>query len=161
MSRLDRHEVRAKDTVGDWCQGFLRYDYKTNKYYVYNQNGEWEVSNLTICRNTGFHSRLGEVDYGPIHEFDIVQLTWRSDKKEFFLMYYCNEMNCLSAMPLTKITDRNMSFFVGDRTDMMSMDTFSFIMQDPWGDVRSVEIIGNILDDSVIIEGVSGDKLLL
>ena len=159
MTRLMRHEVRAKDNIGNWCCGFLRYDYKSDKYFVYNQNGDWEVSKHTICRNTGFSTRVESVTYNPIYEYDIVQLEWRGGKKEWFLMYYCAEMNCLSAMRLEQVTNK-VSYYSGTRCDMLNMDDFSFMMQDPWGDIRAVSVVGNIFDKALLIEGNSGDRLI-
>ena len=154
---MERHTVRAKDIENDWCVGYLIpivTPLNQQLYHIGNRYGTFEINTETICRNTGFFeylrrdgdsSRFGE----QIYENDIIELTFRSGNKEQYLIWYCREMNS------TIFIHNEEVYFNG--TDYYAMkphigwDQFAFIMQDPYGELSEVKVIGNIIDNPQLI----------
>lgn len=155
MDRFNRFLVRGKDQQGDWCIGYLT-PVGDGTFVIKNTSGEYLVDKNTLCRSTGFKTyiaskKLFRID--TIFEKDIVKVTSHGGTEWLFLIWHCLEMNCLEAVPL----DNNDTYFNGwdyHSDSGYSWEDFCFLVNDPWGDIDKVEVIGNCFDNTELLSEV-------
>ena len=104
------------------------------------------VDPSTVCRCTGLEDRHGT----PIFERDIVEFTCGSHKDRY-LIWWCNEMCMLTAVPLDGIEFNGWDYWSG-KYPQFDYDAFCFMMQDPYGDFSDIKVIGNIVDNTELME---------
>jgi hypothetical protein len=148
-----RYEVRAKDLKGDWCFGYLKYDYLLDRYSVYNVDGECEVDPSTLCRHTGYVERTEDLVRREIFEGDIVEFITHGGSRYCYLLWFCQEMNCICPLEASRKHDGGVTYWIC-QTDIHSItyEDFAFRMQDPWGDFKQISVVGNLFDNAVIFD---------
>ena len=167
MINLDRYICKAKDiNTGEWVYGyyFERKDTMGNIIEsviiedAYEQihggrrllesmfNKEcFRVDPETVCQCIGWH----DSDKTPIFEKDIVEFVGPNTHRD--LIWWCNEMSMMAAVPLEGIG--SMGMITGmEIIRSIHMLIFCFMMQDPYGDFEEIKVIGNIIDNPELLE---------
>lgn len=164
---MNRHICRAKDiNTGEWVYGyyFERKDTMGNIIEsviiddAYEQvhmgrrllgsafNKEcFRVDPKTVCQCTGWH----DSNKTPIFEKDIVEFVGANIYKD--LIWWCNEMSMMTAIPLDDIEFNGYDYRNGNYPKYTYAD-FCFMMQDPYGDFKEIKVIGNIVDNPKLLE---------
>lgn len=161
---IDRFLVRAKDIdTGWWVEGcYVRDISKENRGgnlkkfahtvtpATYAYAPAHPVDPNTLCQKTGF-----QVGGKPIWENDIVEVIWHSGRTEKYLMWWCREMSMMSAVSLEGIQFNGHDYW---NSPHHTYDDFALMMQDPWGDIKSVEVIGNLFDTPELLHNKEEEK---
>lgn len=161
---MDRHICRAKRKYnGEWVYGY--YVCVPNKYghdmahliidedCTYDGFGEFwwmdvhEVNPDTVCRCIGLH----DSNKTPIFEKDVVEFVGASNHR--YLIWWCNEMSMMTAIPLEGIEFNGFDYWNGNYPKY-EYSTFCLMMQDPWGDFKEIKVVGNIIDNPELLGGV-------
>ena len=159
---MDRRVCRAKDIkTGEWVYGYyIRSDGKINHgrsfilskvtgIHRYNGaadiHGFIEVDLDTVCQCTGWH----DSNKTPIFEKDIVEFVGPSTHRD--LIWWCNEMSMMTAIPLEGIEFNGYDFWNG-KCPKVNYSSFCLMMQDPYGDFREIKVVGNIVDNPELLE---------
>lgn len=161
---MDRHTCKAKDIkIGEWVYGYyvaLPDEYTHGQDIVhaiftlecehvcmgeYKDFGWHEVEPNTICRCTGWHDSKKT----PIFERDIVEFVGPSTYRD--LIWWCNEMSTMTAIPLDGIEFNGYDYWNGNYPKYTYTD-FCFMMQDPYGDFREIKVVCNIVDNPELLE---------
>ena len=167
MINLDRHICKAKDIqTGEWVYGyyFERKDIMGNIIEsviiedAYEQihggrrllesmfNKEcFRVDPETVCQCTGWHAS----DKTPIFEKDIVEFVGSCTHRD--LIWWCNEMSEMTAIPVDGIEFNDYDFWNGNYPKA-NYSSFCLMMQDPYGDFEEIKVIGNIIDNPELLE---------
>jgi uncharacterized phage protein (TIGR01671 family) len=106
-----------------------------------------EIDPDTICRHTGWNDRHDT----PIFENDIVEFTI-ADMSRKYLIWWNRESNLMTALDFETI------FFNGTDyldTKYLPYDNFCLMMHDPYGDYSDIKVIGNIFDNTELMENVT------
>lgn len=151
---MREHKYKAKRLDnGKWIEGYLWRD-TTGSYYIRKEIGlayatmvDFEVDPDTICEFTGHRDSHKQ----NIYQNDIVAF-WIGNKiscKE--LIWYCNEINCMTAVPLDGIETNGWDYY-NNKYPNYNYQTFCLRLQDPWGDYSKIEVIGNIFDNPELLE---------
>ena len=146
------HKAKRKDN-GEWVEGWLwKKKYNTNKIFISyfpdkDDNEEvYVIDENTFCQFTGLLTcKNGQ----KIWENDIVEFTWRSGRVERYLIWWCREMNMMTAISLNGIEFNGHDYWGGE--PMIDYSTFCLMMQDPWGDIKEVKVVGNIFDNPELV----------
>lgn len=109
---------------------------------------EFDVIPETVGQYTGLTDKNGK----KIFEGDIVGITFHSDAKYQYLIWFNKEMSCWEAIE-TKDIRFNGNDYYGNNVEYSD---FCFMLQDPYGDVESVKIIGNLHDNPELLK--EGDE---
>lgn len=112
----------------------------------YKDWGWHEIDPNTVCRCTGLEDRHGT----PIFENDIVEFTCGS-YKDRHLIWWSNEMCMLTAVPLDGIEFNGWDYWNG-KCPQFNYDAFCFMIQDPYGDFSDIKVVGNIIDNTELME---------
>lgn len=104
------------------------------------------VDPKTICHCTGWRDNHKT----PIFEMDVVEFSCYSHKDRI-LICWCNEMNMLTAVPLDGIEFNGHDYW-NSKYPQFEYSTFCLMMQDPYGDFPDVKVIGNIIDNTELME---------
>ncbi len=104
-----------------------------------------EVDPETICQYTGWNDN----DKKKIWENDIVEVIWYSGKIERYLIWWSREMSMMEAISLNDINFNGHDYWGGQ--PQIEYSTFCLIMQDPWGDIKEVKVVGNIFDNPELL----------
>lgn len=145
---------RAKrlDT-GKWVQGFIiRDEQDTGKCFIGYVDGtnsdntphDFDITAVdpgTICNCIGMTDRNKSL----VFEKDFVEFVSSSTSSSKYLLWWNNEMNCMTAVNMNGIYFNGLDY--DDGNPKMSYDTFCLMMQDPYGDFRDIKVVGNIIDD--------------
>lgn len=170
---MDKHICKAKVTYspwdkkpGDWVYGYYvalpdEYTYGKDICHAifsldcehicmgeYKDWGWHEVNPDTVCRCTGWHDSYKI----PIFERDVVEFTIGSCKDRH-LIWWNNEMSMLTAVPLDGVEFNGYDYWNG-KYPQFEYSTFCFMMQDPYGDFSDIKVIGNIVDNTELMEGI-------
>ncbi len=105
-----------------------------------------EVNPSTICQYTG----LNDSNAKKIWENDIVEVIWHSGKIERYLIWWSREMSMMEAISLKDINFNGNDYWGGQ--PQIEYSTFCLMMQDPWGDIKEVKVLGNIFDNPELLE---------
>lgn len=153
---MDRHICKAKrKDNGEWVQGYLFYDNIDCMYRIITDvqysTGTFadvvshRVISDTICQCIGWH----DTNNTPIFEKDIIEFVGASTYR--YLIWWCNEMNMMDAVPLDGIKFNGYDYWNGKCSKFHYTD-FCFMMQDPYGDFKEIKVIGNIIDNPELLE---------
>lgn len=106
----------------------------------------------TLCRATEF--KTFERDSGtkePVFDKDIVELTLPGGTKFRYAVWYMEEGSSFVAVPWSEeAVNGDDAMFVNypvNFKDEINWDKFAFMMNDPYGDLQSVKVIGNYIDN--------------
>ena len=160
---MDRHICRAKrKDNGQWIQGYIvKCDGNINhgRMFIipevtdilYKPNnitlGSFvEVYPDTICQCTGWN----DTNKIPIFEKDVVEFVGPNTHRD--LIWWCNEMSQMEAVPVDGIEFNGYDFWNG-KYPKANYSTFCLMMQDPWGDFKEIKVVGNIIDNPELVGG--------
>jgi len=156
-NRFSQFKTRAKRIGnGEWIEGFYVHQYDTHSMYLPNgaeceqEFDNYPIDPYTLCKSTGFCAGDKE-----IWENDIVEVIWCSGKIERYLMWWCREMSMMSAVPLEGIQFNGHDYWNGP---IPTYEDFALMMQDPWGDIKSVEVVGNLFDNPELLHNKEEEK---
>ena len=155
--------VRGKAPDGQWFEGY--YLYKPNDtcmgpsnekhmilaYYFY----DWSLSDLiatqvdpnTVDQFTGFV----DSDNIKIFENDIVEFHFSSGFTRRYLIWWNKEGNQRTAVNLDELRFNGQDYY-NARHQMYTYSDFCLLMQDPWGHISSIKVIGNLHDNPELIK---------
>ena len=105
----------------------------------------YEVDPNTVCQCIGWY----DSHKTPIFEKDIVEFVGASTHRD--LIWWCNEMSEMTAIPLEGIEFNGYDYWNGNYPKYTYSD-FCFMMQDPWGDFNEIKVVGNIVDNPELLE---------
>ena len=105
----------------------------------------FRVDPETVCQYTGWHSS----NKTPIFEKDIVEFVGPNTHRD--LIWWCNEMSMMAAVPLEGIEFNGYDYWNGNYPKYTYAD-LCFMMQDPYGDFEEIKVIGNIIDNPELLE---------
>ena len=159
---MDRHICRAKDiNTGEWVYGYyIHCDGEINHGRVFilskvtgihryngaaDIHGFIEVDPDTVCRCTGWC----DSNKTPIFEKDIVEFVGPSTDRD--LIWWCNEMNMMTAVPLDGIEFNGFDYWNGNYPKY-DYSEFCFMMQNCYGDFKEIKVVGNIVDNPELLE---------
>lgn len=153
---MDRHICRAKrQDNGEWVQGYLFYDDNDKMYRIitgvqYSTGTFADVISHrvlldTVCRCTGWH----DSNKTPIFEKDIVEFVGPNTHRD--LIWWCNEMSEMTAIPVDGIEFNGYDFWNG-KYPKANYSSFCLMMQDPYGDFKEIKVVGNIIDNPELLE---------
>ena len=152
---MDKHVCKAKriDT-GEWIFGyFIGISFDQSYLAVQNNNlATWRTYSVdpkTVCRCIGWKDSYKI----PIFERDIVEFKCGSTSDRY-LVCWCNEMNMLTAVPLDGIEFNGWDYWNG-KYPQFEYPVFCLMMQDPYGDFSEIKVVGNIVDNTELMEGLS------
>lgn len=117
------------------------------QYHIVNpadENTAYPINDNTVCQYTGWNDRLGN----KIWENDVVEFS----KDDQCLIWWCNEMKMLTAIPVKNIQFNGTDYWNGN-TPQFTYSDFCLMLQDPYGHFPNVRVIGNILDNPELLEG--------
>lgn len=160
--KIDKHICKAKDlNTGGWVYGYYvcvpnRYGHDMAHLIIaqecnYFGCGEFwymdvhEVDPKTVCQCIGWY----DSHKTPIFEKDIVEFVGASTHRD--LIWWCNEMSEMTAIPLEGIEFNRYDYWNGNYPKYTYSD-FCFMMQDPWGDFNEIKVVGNIVDNPELLE---------
>ena len=157
---MDRHICRAKIIDNDeWVYGYYvpASHFGHPEHLIieqdtqYDGSGEFwhmnvhEVDPKTVCQCTGWH----DSHKTPIFEKDIVEFVGAETYRD--LIWWCNEMSMMTAIPLDGIKFNGYDYWNGNYPKYTYAD-FCFMMQDPYGDFREIKVVGNVVDHPELLE---------
>ena len=159
---MDRHICRAKrKDNGEWVYGYyIRCDGEINhgrtfilpevigicRASITSIDGFIEVDSKTVCQCIGWH----DSNKTPIFEKDVVEFVGASTHMD--LIWWCNEMSMMTAIPLEGIEFNGFDYWNGNYPKY-EYSTFCLMMQDPWGDFKEIKVVGNIIDNPELVGG--------
>lgn len=157
---MDKYMCRVKRIDnGEWVYGYYvsASHFGHPEYLIieqdtqYDGSGEFwhinvhEVDPKTVCRCIGWHDSNKTL----IFEKDIVEFVGPSTHRD--LIWWCNEMSMMIAIPLDGIEFNGYDYWNGNYPKYTYAD-FCFMMQDPYGDFREIKVVGNIVDNPELLE---------
>lgn len=161
MINLDKHICRAKRIDnGEWVYGYYvsASHFGHPEHLIIGQDtqcdgsGEFwhinvhEVDPKTVCQCIGWH----DSNKTPVFEKkDIVEFVGPCIHRD--LIWWCNEMNMMTAIPLDGIEFNGYDYWNGNYPKYTYTD-FCFMMQDPYGDFKEIKVVGNIVDSPELLE---------
>ena len=151
---MREHKYKAKCLDnGEWIEGYLWRD-TTSSYYIRKEIGlkkkkmvDFEVNPDTICEFTGYHDSSKQ----KIYQNDVVRFYLGDVKLCDYLIWWNNEMQCMSAVDLKWVKFNGFDYFDFNNPRFRYED-FCFMLQDHWGDYSKIEVIGNIFDNPKLLE---------
>lgn len=121
------------------CHSYDELDY----YHLLSEDEE--VIPSTISQSTGFKDSNGK----EIFEGDIIEFDGSNSHRD--LIWWSKEMNMMDAIPLDGIEFNGYDCWNGKYPKFTYSD-FCLMMQDPWGDFKEINVIGNIYDNLELLE---------
>ena len=107
----------------------------------------YEIDPNTLCVFTGMTDR----NKTKIWENDIVEIVSSPKSSHRYLIWWNKEMSCMDAIPLKGIDFNGHDYWNGNYPNF-HYETFCTMIQDPWGDFQDIKVIGNIFDNSELIQ---------
>lgn len=139
--------VPAKDEYGNGVtHAIFGTDCRYRGAAEYDYWNWYEVDPDTVCRSTGWCDNYKT----PIFERDIVEFKC-GNTSDRFLIWWCNEMNMLTAVPLDGIEFNGWDYWNG-KYPQFEYSAFCLMMQDPYGDFSDIKVFGNIVDNTELME---------
>ena len=130
----------------DICHAIFEPDCEHIYMGEYKDDGWYKVDPKTVCRCTGWNDNYTT----PIFERDVVEFTIGAHKDRH-LIWWNNEMSMLTAVPLDGIQFNGYDYW-NVKYPQFEYSTFCLMMQDPYGDFSDIKIIGNIIDNTELME---------
>lgn len=134
---------------GKWIFGDLLHN-NTGKVFIKpiygSAKSSLEIVPETVCQYTGLTGSNRKI----IWENDIVAIIWHSGKIERYLIWWCKEMSMMKAISLNDISFNGNDYWGGQ--PQIEYSTFCLMMQDPWGDIKEIKVIGNIFDNPKLLK---------
>lgn len=162
---LENHMCMAKTLdTGDWVRGYYvavpeefsrgtdicHAIFSQDNEHVcmgeYKDYGWYKVDPSSLCRFTGWKDSFGK----PIFENDVVRFKC-GNTYDRILIWWCREMNMMTAVPLDGIEFNGFDYWNGN-CPHFEYSTFCLMMQDPYGDFSEIKVVGNIIDNSKLME---------
>lgn len=156
-------KAKRKDN-GKWVKGYYLY-YKPlsvsplipntyNHYIIDSHSIRTEIDPATLSQSIGWEDSHEQ----RIFENDIVEFVSSPTRSERYLIWWCREMNMMTAVPLDGIEYKGTDYYNHVKyRNPLRYDAFCLMMQDPWGDFRDIKVIGNLFDNPELIEGALND----
>lgn len=144
---MNKHICKAKRmNNNEWVYGLPCYN-------IYKQLCIQPVDDMSCCvidPNTLCSCIAWQDSYKTlIFENDIVQFTCVVPEK--FLVWWCKEMNMMTAIPLDGIGFNGYDYWNGKYPNY-EYSSFCLMLQDPWGDFSEIKVIGNIIDNPELLK---------
>jgi len=124
------------------CDGFCDWGFEPPREYC-------EVDPETVSQYTGWN----DGHQTKIFENDIVEFVSGTTSHRY-LIWWHREGSMLTAVPLDGITFNGSDYWNG-KFPQFEYFTFTFMMLDPYGDFRDIKVIGNIIDNPELLEGIA------
>ena len=144
-----RYLSRGKTDDGRWVQGAaLWHDDLVTIFNQHPADGTlqgFEVDPESVCRCTGITDNNKQL----IFEKDVVEFVLSPASSEKYLLWWNNEMQCMTAVDMGNIYSNGYDY--SDGNPNFSYDTFCLMMQDPYGDFRDIKVVGNIIDNPELL----------
>lgn len=103
---------------------------------------------VVIPETIGQYIERNDSNNNHIFEDDIVEITLHSGTKYQYLIWFNKEMSCREAIEIEDIRFNGNDYY-GNKVEYSD---FCLMLQDPYGDVESVKVIGNIHDNPEILK---------
>ena len=138
---------RGKTIENKWVVGF--YLERFCEDYIYDFNKEHHVQSDIIDQFIGYADRKGNL----IFENDIVEFTRNDNSKEKYLIWFHNEGQYLTAVPIDEHLNFNGNDYWNSRCDSTRFDyaEFTVMLNDFYGDFKNIEVIGNFHDNPDVL----------
>lgn len=146
----NRYLSRGKTDDGRWVQGAVLW-HDDDLVTIFNQHPAdgtlqgFEVDPESVCRCTGITDNNKQL----IFEKDVVEFVSSSKKSKNCLLWWNNEMQCMTVVDMDKIYFNGLDY--NDGNPNFSYDTFCLMIQDPYGDFRDIKVVGNIIDNPELL----------
>ena len=143
---------------GGWVEGY----YCTKKPYCFDNRTEpnhiiitefsvtgtvyYEIDPTTLSQFTGWKDSHGN----RIFENDIVEIVSSPRTSYKYLIWWNREMSMMEAIDFRSINFNGHDYW-NDKTHR-DYETFCLMLQDPWGDVSEIKVIGNLFDNYKIVK---------
>lgn len=101
-----------------------------------------EIDPDTLCQFVGWKDSHGT----RIFENDVVEIVSHAGNSDKYLVWWCKEMSSLDAVPLDGIMFNGNDYW-NEKYPKYHYDTFTLMLQDPWGDFSDIKVVGNIVDN--------------
>lgn len=150
----DRYLIKAKTYRGDWVRGLLASS--SSKWYIGNRAGRplaFEIQPDTICQCTGLKDKNGNL----IWENDIVELLGHRGVIKFtcggFGIGYRKNIDWEEIQAnIMRITGCENILYACENDNYISLWEIYWNFNDEDDSVNTVEVIGNIFDNSDLLE---------
>lgn len=130
----------------DICHAIFSLDCEHVCMGEYKDHGWHKIDPDTVCRCTGWHDSLGK----PIFENDVVEFKC-GNTYDRILIWWNHEMSTMTAVPLYGIEFNGYDYWNGN-CPKFEYSTFCLMMQDPYGDFSEIKVVGNIIDNTELME---------
>lgn len=151
---MREHKYKAKRLDnGEWIEGYYWQNGCGNHFIrVIDEQNEIvlldiEIDPNTLCEFIGYQDSNKQ----KLCQNDIVRFYLGNEKLCDLLIWYNNEMQCMSVIDLKWIKFNGFDYFNFNNSKFKYED-FCFMLQDPWGDYSKIEVIGNIFDNPALLE---------
>lgn len=161
---MDRHICRAKVICGNkWVYGYyvctpnerndnmvnliISQDCTYRDYGKFRWAGVYEVDPNTVCQCIGWKDSNNTL----IFENDIVGFGSPDSYRHKELVWFCKEMNMLTSVPLDGIEFNGYDYW-NSKYPNVEYSTLCLMLQDPYGDFSEIKVLGNIIDNSELLE---------
>ena len=118
--------------------------------YICDFNGKyWEIDEDTISQRV-FSCKTNEYQLVEIFENDIVEIEIHSGTKYKYLIWFNRELEGLTILKFEDVCFNGYDYW--SDTQNVAVDEFSLMLQDVYGDIKNVSIIGNTFDNQELFE---------
>lgn len=120
---------------------------------IVEENIRWYPIQLdTLCQATEYTTFIdGSDERYPVFDKDIVEVESYGSLKERYAVWYMGEGSSFIAVPWSKeAVNSDATLFVNypvNFKEAIDWKDFAFMMQDPYGDLKSIKVIGNYIDN--------------
>jgi hypothetical protein len=145
---------KAKSSLnGEWKVGYLNHQliaFEKFVPYICDFNGKyWELDEDTISQRV-FSCKTNEYQLAEIFENDIVEVEFYSGTKYKYLIWFNRELEGLTILKFEDVRFDGYDYW--SNTQNVAVDEFSLMLQEVYGDIKSVSIIGNTFDNQELLE---------
>ena len=166
---MDRHICRAKVICSDkwvsnkWVYGYyvcvpnernhntlhfiISQDCSCYSYNEFLRTNIYEVEPNTVCQCIGWK----DSNNTPIFENDIVGFGSPGSYRHKELVWFSEEMNMLTSVPLDGI-EFNGYDYCNSKYPNVEYSTLCLMLQDPYGDFSEIKVLGNIIDNPELLK---------
>lgn len=144
---MREHKYRAKRLDGQWVEGYYFAKPILHLHFILEGENQWMIDPDTLCRNISYK----DSNKNEIYQNDIVRFYLGKEKLCDFLVWWNNEMQCMSAVDLKWIKFNGFDYF-NSNNPRFRYEDFCFMLQDPWCHYNKIKVIGNIFDSPELLE---------